>query len=311
MKYLNKEDLMADLFYLRKDTGFTPQRVPVASVFIEVAGGHEQSFEMLKTRLLSALNTLTSKEDVAMLKAAFALLPEYETLPLLKERREKYGKQIKRKIDTIASRENVAIRELALQLLSNRYTLSPVPENVQMMHNAAIHERIEITTLVRDKIWVETRENYQLISLMNDISYMEIGSDIAADIVSMCDCRVVSRVTGDGSGRLHQFMYPKPLNRGDSIELSFVMLPDKALKNPIGLIEETRAFHEPTLYARFEVIFLGQKPRLIWQYQKLTLYQRPGRPKRQQLLDFDGGSVVATEFTDLYGGLFSGVAWEW
>jgi hypothetical protein len=89
------------------------------------------------------------------------------------------------------------------------------------------------------------------------------------------------------------------------------MLPDGTRDDELVLLDDSRAFHEQSFSFGIEVMFLGQKPHLIWQYKQLPFFERPGKPTRQQLLDLKGGSSVKAEFTDLYGGLFSGVAWEW
>jgi hypothetical protein len=101
--------------------------------------------------------------------------------------------------------------------------------------------------------------------------------------------------------------------RGQLAELRFTMTPDQKLADPnsLRLNETTRAFHEPTLEAKFELIFIGEKPQVIWQYDHLAMYERPGVPAKEQLLDLGDTSVVQANFTDLYGGLFSGVAWKW
>jgi len=97
------------------------------------------------------------------------------------------------------------------------------------------------------------------------------------------------------------------------VELSFVMNPDPNKDGTFehALIDECRAFHEPTLSFKVEVVFLGVKPEIIWQYRQLPFFTRPGEPTRGQLLDLENTSVVGAEFSDLYGGLFSGIAWRW
>jgi hypothetical protein len=304
------EDLITDLIYIRKDVGFVPDRVfKNAGVFLKVIGGKQQSFETIKTRLVSAIDSLPNRQDAEALSVAFALLPEYESIGSLTDRRKKYGGQIGRKIDTLMDRENAAINELVIQLYTARYTTSPMPHDTPIMHSAAIHERIEITALVIDHLWTETREHYRLIPLMDGAEYLEVSSDIPAKISPTCDC-IVSIETTNG-GLRHRFNYAEPLLRGMPTELDFIMRPDGTHDDELILIEETRAFHEPTLSCSVEIVFMGDKPKRIWQYKQLPLYERPGIPTKQQLLELNGGSAVKAEFTDLYGGLFSGIAWEW
>lgn len=75
----NFEDLITDLIYLRKGTGFVPDRVfKNAGVFLKIIGGKQQPFETIKVRLMSAIDSLPNKQDAEALSVAFALLPEYE-----------------------------------------------------------------------------------------------------------------------------------------------------------------------------------------------------------------------------------------
>lgn len=77
------------------------------------------------------------------------------------------------------------------------------------------------------------------------------------------------------------------------------------------LCETSRAFHERTLTARFDTVFLGTKPKTIWSFNRLSFFQRPGSLTPSTRLDLAGGSSVSVTYRDLYGGLFSGVGWEW
>jgi hypothetical protein len=57
-------------------------------------------------------------------------------------------------------------------------------------------------------------------------------------------------------------------------------------------------------------VFLGSCPRLIWKYERLSYFERPGEPTAQQLLPLDD-NAVRVHFHDVYGGLFQGIAWRW
>jgi hypothetical protein len=306
------EDLITDLMYLRKDRGFTIGRLRNASTLLKLLGGGSQDFQDLRVRFVSAVNSLPDKQSASVLRAAYGLAADCPDYGSLSERRKAYGQRVGLKADAVAKHENAAIQELAIQLLTARYTMSPLPFSVDVVpHNAAIHERVEITTLVKDRLWVETREYYRLVLLVSDVGYLEISSDIPAKIKSTCD--YAAKTEPNSGGLRHRFYFDKPLMRGQVCELSFTMTPDSKLADPdnLVLIEETRAFHEPTIAARFEVVFMGQKPSVIWQYDHLAMYERPGKPIRQQLLETTNGSTVIADFTDLYGGMYSGVAWKW
>ena len=301
------EDLITDLIYLRKDAGFTPRRMRMATTFLDIIGG-EQTYESARVRLISAVNALPNQQDTEVLLAAFALDDEYRGISLLRKRREIHGKRAGLKPDAIADRESAALTELAVFLLSARYAQSPLPDGTNM-HNVAIHERTHVTTLVRDRVWVETRETFRTIPLIDGVEYFEISSDIPAKIISASNIVVKSETTG--SGLKHRFYFNAPLKRGVPAELSFVMQPDGTRDDELILKEETRTYHLPAISSGMEILFLGTKPNLIWHYTQLPLYERPGQPAKDRLLGLNGGSAVRVEWNDLYGGLFSGIAWEW
>jgi hypothetical protein len=77
------------------------------------------------------------------------------------------------------------------------------------------------------------------------------------------------------------------------------------------LLKDRRKHYGDRHGIKIEAVFLGEKPRNIWSYRGLTFFERPGSPSTGEPLEFDGESVVKTVFHDLYGGLFSGIAWEW
>ena len=301
------EDLLTDLIYLRKDAGFTPRRVRTATTFLDVIGG-EQTYESAKARLLSAVNALPEQRNTEILLAALALDEKYKGVSLLKRRREIYGEKTGLKPDAIADHENVAIHELAIYLLTARYAQSPLPDGATM-HSTAIHEHTNVITLVRDKLWVETRESFRTIPLIDGVEYFEISSDIPAKITTTSDIVVKSETTG--SGLRHRFFFKSPLKRGEPADLSFIMQPDGTRDDELILKEDTRAYHLPTISSGMEIMFLGEKPKLIWHYAQLPVFERSGRPAKDQLLDLSGGSNVRVEWNDLYGGLFTGIAWEW
>ena len=214
-----------------------------------------------------------------------------------------------RKPDTIAIWENAAVKELALHLISARYATSPFPDGIPPMHGTAIHERIDITVLVRDRLWTETREIFRTIPLIDDVEYFEISSDIPAVITAISDIIVRSKTPNNGLS--HRFYFKEKLKRGKPAEISFIMKPDGTRDAELTLKEETRAFHLPTLAHGMEIMFIGDRPKIIWHYSHLPLYERPGVPTKKQLIDLAGGGSARVEWSDLYGGLYSGIAWEW
>ena len=306
------EDLITDLTYLRKENGFTAGRLRNASTLLAVLGGRHQDFNDLKTRFVSAINSLPDKHSVDILLSAYGLADIYSGIRQLSARRKVYGLTAGLKTDAVAKHENAAIEELAVQLLSADYTMSPLPFSSRVMpHNACLHEYIEINTIVENKLWKETKELYKIVFLVSNVGWLDISSDIPAIVTSTCDVRAETEPSSNGLR--HRFHFDRLKMRGQATTLSFTMTPDTTLANlnDLILIEETRAFHEPTVKSKFAVTFIGQTPKTIWQYDHLAYFDRPGQPSKQQLLTLNSHNTAEANFTDLYGGMYSGVAWKW
>ena len=304
-------DLIDDLIYLRKEAGFVYWRLEATTVFNEIVGGRERDFDTLRLRLQSAINTL-DPPDAEVLRVAYGLLPDYAGITTLRARREKYGERIGKKYDTLVDRENAAIQELALALLNARYTTSPLPAGTPAMHNAALQERVEITLVVRDRLWLETRGFFRLIPLIDGVEYMEMSTGNPS-IITGANADVVAKTITMPNGLMHRFYYKEPLKRGKPVELCFTMNPDveKDDTYEYAVLEESKAFHEPTFSFSVEVIFLGVKPEMVWSFKQLPFFSRPGIPRQEHLISLEDTSVARANFTDLYGGLFSGIAWRW
>ncbi|WP_133177000.1 hypothetical protein [Mycobacteroides abscessus] len=305
------EDLLADLLYIRKDAGFTSERIINASTLRWMLGGDCEPFEALQERFISAINSLNDP-DVTLLLSAYALTPDTTNTPTLRQRRQQYGQQIDRKIDTVAGREDAAIQHLRAQLLTGWYPASPLPGRVPELHNGIVLEAIDIVTVIADRRWQQTRERYRFLALFDEMDYITISSSYPAKAIPEKGFRVATKRIGDSYS--HQFWHHTPMRRGKFYDLSFTLVPDPELvaeRSGLLLTEDSRAFHERTLSASFEAVFIGAKPAQIWQFERLSIFERPGNPTPGRLLDFNATSSVKAQYRDLYGGLFNGVAWEW
>lgn len=110
-------DLQTDLVYMRKSSGFTPERIAAAGTLRLVLGGDEEPCDRLLERFISAINSLHDDES-AVLQAAYGLKEPFAGMTKLGERRKVFGLTIGKKADTVEDRENTAIKLLALQLLT-------------------------------------------------------------------------------------------------------------------------------------------------------------------------------------------------
>lgn len=318
----DSSDLHADLLLIRKHRGFTADRLVNAGTLRRVLGGDTEPFADLRERFVSAINSLESDEP-EMLLAAFGLTADEPSGPTdsaaldaavgvgatLRQRRERYGRQIGRCADTVADREDAALEHLRVQLLTGWYPLSPLPRRVPEMHNGIIQESVRVLTVVNDRRWQETREEYHFIALFDEADYLTISSSYPGrPIVESEDFTVKTVRIGESFS--HQFWHTTPMQHGKSYVLRFKLVPDETYGQPGILTEECRAFHERTLVASFEIIFIGEKPEIIWQYEGLSFFERPGTPTARNRLSCGDGSSVTAKFTDVYGGLFCGVGWR-
>ena len=101
------------------------------------------------------------------------------------------------------------------------------------------------------------------------------------------------------------------MRRGGTYNLKFRIVADPEHDSPGVLTEQSQAFHELTRFASFGALFIGDRPATIWSNRGLTYVERPGTPKSGQTLESRDEPRVKVEFHDLYGGLYSGIAWEW
>ena len=304
------EDLHADLLYLRKGAGFTPERLAAAGTLVFVLGGSNEPFDNLRERFLSAIGSLHDA-DRDVLLAAFALTPETAGMPTLRERRSYYGRTIGRKVDTVANREDAALVNLRNQLLTGWYPASPVAMRLPELHNGIVQESVSILTIINDQRWQETREHYRFLAAFDEADYLTISTDFPGRPVP-ADPEFIVRTRRVNDSFSHDFYHqPDPIRRGQSYDLRYRLVPDSDYGDPGLLTETSRAFHERTLTAQFETVFIGAKPQRIWSYERLTFFERPGVPAANNLLDLRDTSSVRVGFRDLYGGLFNGIAWQW
>lgn len=311
IEHLNKtEDLITDLIYLRKGLGFIPGRVYEASSFIAVIGGEDQIFESIKTRFISAICSLPDKVQSEALLAAYGLLSGYESIPSLNERRSKYGKHIGRKYDTLADRESAAIEELAVRLLTAYYSGAPLPAELPVPHGGFLQEYLFVATLIKDRCFIMHQQARKIISLVTGAKGFEYHSSERTKITPIEGLEEV-RTRNVNNGTIHTLIFPKTLKRGQTHQFSFQeVLEEPESVNNITEDFAGQSFETPTLNYRQKVIFKGEKPEIIWHYDKLSRIERPSEPTDKNNLTIKDGNIQK-EFTQLYGGLHSGIAWRW
>lgn len=309
-------DLIADLTYLRKGAGFTCSRVLQASTFLGVCGGRNQPFEVIRERMVAAIDSLPDRQGSEALMAAYGLTAPYSAHGSLAARRSTYGEKIHRKADTLTDREDAAIAELALRLLTAFFSGAPLPAQLPMPHGGFLVERLEVDTRYEDRLFAEHKKRWRIISLVDGAKgFAYHVSDRASDgrtvLTDTAGCTAQTRYVEGGS--LHTLVFPKPLYRGQSHTFSFrevLAHPGSQDADPAsdfaGQTSET-----PTLRYVQRVVFQGAMPPMIWSYDKLSSVERPGEPDEDNRVLLDGLGTGAVEFSQQYGGLCSGIAWRW
>lgn len=302
------DDLITDLIYLRKSLGFVSARVYEADTFMDVIGGKNQIFESIKIRFIAAIRSLPDIQNVEALLAAYGLLDGYEGASI-KARREKYGKKVNRKYDTLVDREAVAINELAIRLLSAYYSGAPLPAELPIPHGSYLMDYLYVKTFMKDRQFVKHLQTRKVISLIDGAWGFEYHCNERTKIVPIEGLAVETRYVRNGS--IHKLTYPKPLMRGEVHGFSFEEIREEPDKQE-DLDEDFagQSFETPTLKFEQEVVFEGDKPAVVWSYDKQSRIERPGEPNDKNPLTIQGDNV-SKEFYQLYGGFHSGIAWRW
>lgn len=118
---VEKDQLVADLIYLRKGRGLSTGSLATRTEVIHYLGGPTEELCVIRLRLIAAVDLLEDELNREALRAAYGLLPATEGFSTTAERRRAYGRVVGRKADTLADREMAAIEELSLALMSSPY----------------------------------------------------------------------------------------------------------------------------------------------------------------------------------------------
>lgn len=300
------EDVLTDLLYLRKGRGCTDERFGRCNALIGVLGGAGEPWDVLRERLESAIWSLRD-DDAALLMDIYALSEETARVRLLSQRRDAVASKLGIGREAAADRDTAAVQRLLTQLITGWYPKSPMGLRVPESHNGTVQHAVHVRTVVSDGRHLESRHHYRLFTLFDGAEYLAIVSGNPTVIVMGEDFTV--RTTEIPGGYHHAFWHKEPMRRGQTYDLAFKVPGDPT--EEAWLMSESLAFHEPTRFAVFEVLFLGEQPEYMWEFGGLTAPEAPGVPSTERLLEPGPTSSVKAEFRDLYGGLFAGVAWEW
>lgn len=304
------EDLRQALLFLRKGKGLTVERLGAQPALVEVLGGTQVRPEILIERLESAINSLWDTDEELLLDV-FGMSPATAHLARVGDRRDHYGARqvppIKR--DAVADRDATAVERLLDQLITGWYPKSPIPHPIPTSHNGYVIHQLHVRTIVKNRRHLETHHLYRLFMLFDDVPYFPIDTH---------DPTIPDLVGNDftferhdyANGYQRRFQHREPMRKGQTYDLRYVVRnrnPDE----PEESIGEYMAFHEPARFTTFEAKFIGERPSVIWRINRLTSIALPGAPSAESHLDLGSDATAVAHFRDLYGGLYSGLTWDW
>lgn len=300
------EDVRADLLYLRKRLGFTPKRLRSRPALVSVLGGEHEPADVLRERLESAIHSLHDA-DSELLRHVFALADESALSLAL--RRDHVGERLGIGREAVADRDGAAIERLLRQLITGWYPKSPTGIRIPEPHNGFVQHGVRVVTYVRDGRHLESQHHYRLFALFDGVEYLAISTPYAEQPVPVGDAFTVQTRETVG-GWEHQFWHHEPMRRGKTYDLIFRVVNANP-GEPEWLTEESMAFHEPTRFVEFEVVFIGRRPEQVWSFHGLTARERPGRQTDRHPVSITDDGRATAQFADVYGGLYCGAAWEW
>lgn len=303
-------DIHDAIVFLCKGKGFDDRRLATCAALVNVLGGPETHPDMLRERFVAAINAIggTTSEVLGDSLRLTERAWEYLTL---RKRREFHGLQQDPVIgwEAVADRADKAISELVAVLVSGRYPKSPIPTKIAESHSGVAIYAMGIHTIVRDRRHEETRYRFQLVGLADGMDYFGIDTD-NSNVPRVISDDFELKMEFYENGYQLQFWPGEQMMRGRTYDLRyFVRNPHRQEERVVTA--EHLAFHEPTRFASFTVSFVGDRPRMIWRVDRLTGIAAPGEPTRDTVLQANEKGIAHTEFNDLYGGLHSGIAWDW
>lgn len=170
----DREDLITDLNYLRKGEGLTLERLPNAPAVIDYCGGPDVPLSTVRTRLITAVNSLRQHKGGPALRAAYGI--DDDSPASTTERRRRYAASVGRKPNTVLEWENSAIEELALILITSYYAGAKTPSGLVIPHGGFLIEDLHVVTVIRDRSFFESHQTRTIISLVEGAAGFRYGS---------------------------------------------------------------------------------------------------------------------------------------
>lgn len=302
------EQIENELLYLRKRAGFGRERLAGLGALVRLLGGPDEPADMLAERFESAVRSLHDA-DSDLLLGVYGLADDTRGVPLLGQRRDIVGRGLGVGRDAVADREADAIQRLRTQLISGWYPKSPIPLWAAEPHGSVVLYSVATRLFLNNLRFQESWHLHRYVAIFDGAEYIQIDTTTYEPLQVSGGYQVEEEsISG---GRALRFYPPQPLTRGRTYELRYRISKHADRDDPHVVEGNYLAFHEPVRSATFETVFRGERPTWVWWFKGLTHLATPRAPYRQTLLSpRDDDGLVGVRLDDLYGGLFSGLAWE-
>jgi hypothetical protein len=302
-----KDELTLELQYLRKGAGITLPKLGRCPELLRVCAATSTDPLPALERVVTTIDALRNRRSAQALGAAYAL-DGLEPLPLLRDRRLRFADD--RSTDTVENWENTGIDELRLLLLAQQSAIQPKSDTGGLPVGGYAMERLEAIYRYTDGCFIESVQTREVIALVDDADGFIYATHIDTRLTVIRGGEPVVLDRSPESWVRHKIMFPKPLSRGESHE--FVIREQLVVPETERPDEDkiSQIFHIPTRAFWVTAEFTGEVPPLVWSFDKVAHFERPGKPTEANRLWPENNRVVK-EFKTLYGGLLSGIAWRW
>ena len=302
-------DLIREVTSLRKGEGMTPTKLSRSPALLSVCGATHADPHGAWQRVVEALDALENRRSARALRAALGLDNQHAG-DRVDSRRRAFAKTVGRKKDAVKNWEDDAIEEVALILLGTS-PLTPVPAAIKDVHHAFVMENLEITARYDKRgCFVETLQTRKVISLIDNADGFIYATHNNTRLTVLRGGALTELDHQPNGAVRHKVVFSRPLMRGESTEFAFREVEIDCDDPRPDEDRVSQLFHIPTRRFWVQAQFAGNAPAVAWRFDKMTYFERPGQPTKANRLRAEDGRLTA-EFTNLFGGLASGIAWRW
>lgn len=301
------ETLVDDIKRLRKGVGLTLDRLGTCHALLAACGASNDSLSKADRAIRDSVQELGDSKYSIALRAALDIDHLKPGPTTIADRRAALAKDSGRDVATVRRWEERGVRELA-QLLFSKVTTPAVPQPTTLLLRRSVE-----AWYGTDRHWLRSTHRFALVSLVSGRRVFKYAT--SEDTILSCTSGLRPRVhlqNSDGT-TVWNIDLGRALQRGD--HFSFGVVEQRRMGSRLPPYEEvedkiSQSFESPcqsySVTAHFQEPIV---PRSLWSFQQLHLYERPGKPLRQNRVPILPDPTV--RFANLYGGMYSGLAWRW